>query len=114
MFKIGNLGGVLHKDSTPILKFKFRSGMLVESTLLTDDRRLLPMELYEDGVDTFTLSAFFEARITPPTRQGINELLSTTPIKYYNPERMIRYNSGKCIHDKYWVQCDDDMSCWSH
>lgn len=112
MFKIGNLGGTLYKENIPILRFKFRSGMLVESESLTDDRRVLPMELYEGGVDTFTLSAFFEERITPPTRQGINELLAATPVKYYDPERIIRYNSGRCIHDKYWVQCDDDNTCW--
>lgn len=112
MFKLNNLGGVLYKDDKEVMVFKFQRNMLVKCELLTDDIRLLPFELRHRNTDDFSVRKFFEERITPPTRDGINELLATTPVKYYDPERIIRYNKGRCIHDKYWVECDDDDTCW--
>lgn len=110
MFSVGNLGGVLYYDDTPIVRFKFIRGYLEEYQLLSNS--LLPFEIRDGIVNGDRLTRFFEARITPDTRIGINEELAKTPIKYYHPERIIRYSSGKCIHDHYWLECDDDNSCW--
>ena len=112
MFKIGNLGGTLYYEDTPIMRFKFIRGALQSYEVLCNNRNMLPYECIRDGVGTDSIIKFFEARITPETRIGFNALLATTPIKYYHPERIIRYQSGKCIHDRYWLECDDDNSCW--
>lgn len=111
--RLGNLGGVLYKNNTPVLKFKFKSNRLISKELLTEDKALLPFEIEHYGLTENSLIEFFEARITPETRIGFNELLTSTPIKYYHPERIIRYQSGRCIHDRYWLECDDDKSCWN-
>lgn len=111
--KIGNLGGTLYYEDTPLLEFKFINGSLVNCVLLVEEGTpMLPFEIHSLGVNETAIKRFWEERITPHTRQGIDEYLSTTPVKYYHPERMLRYCSGKCIHDKYWLDCDDDNSCW--
>lgn len=110
--RLDNLGGTLYKNDTPIARFKFRNNRLISKELLTDDASLLPFEFERRGLTENTIIEFFDARITPDTRIGLNEALAETLIKYYYPERMIRYNSGKCIHDRYWLECDDDDTCW--
>lgn len=110
---LGNLGGTLYYKELPILNFKFKKNKLVSMELLVEkDCVRLPVEFRLYGVSGNNLVKFFEARITPSTRQGLDEFLAQTPVKYYYPERIIRYNSGRCIHDYYWVECDDDNSCW--
>lgn len=111
MIKVGNLGGVLYYKDVPLLEFKFERGILVKSNLLTDKMNLLPFELWKE-INGWNLTKFFDERITPSTRQGIDKFLAGTVVKYYHPERMIRYGSGRCIHDHYWVECDDDDTCW--
>ncbi|MCQ2522659.1 MAG: hypothetical protein MJ105_09830 [Lachnospiraceae bacterium] len=45
--------------------------------------------------------------MTPETRYGLNELIENSVVKYYNPERLIRFNKGRTQVDDYWVKCDD-------
>lgn len=111
MKTIGNLGGILYYKETPLLKFKFEYGVPMEYELLTDELNLLPFDFkFHDLYDGLLL--FFGDRPTPDTRIGIHEVLKETPIQYYNIERMIRYNHGQSIHDCFWIEQDDDISCW--
>lgn len=112
MFKLGNLGGVVYYKDTAVVRFKFKHDMLVDCVILVDNVNILPFELRHRNTDDGSLRRFFEERMTPYTRDGFHELLASTPVKYYDPERIIRYNKGRCIHDKYWVECDDDDTCW--
>ena len=111
MKSIGNFGGTLYFKEVPVAKFKFEHGELENVTLLTDDKRVLPIlvNLYgpEEGI-----IKFFEDRCTPETRIGFNELLAKTPIQYYSVERLLRWNHAQCAHDRYWVRQDKDNRCW--
>ena len=111
MKSIGNLGGILYYKETPILKFKFNHGIPMEYEVLTDNLNLLPFEFKFHGLYD-GLILFFEDRPTPDTRIGIHEELEKTPIQYYDIERLLRYNHAQCIHDCYWIEQDNDISCW--
>jgi hypothetical protein len=111
MISVGNLGGTLYKEDIPIIKFKFIRNSLNELEVYTRDRKVVPFEFWNE-VNEYQIIKFFDERITPDTRQGLNESLAQTPIKYYYPERIIRYSTGHCIHDRYWLECDDDDTCW--
>jgi hypothetical protein len=111
MKRVGNLGGTIYYENTPITKFKFVGGQLKELEVYSTDKKIIPFEFF-DGVDAKSIIKFFDERITPETRQGLTEELKKTPIQYYHEERLIRYCSGRCIHDKYWLDCDDDRTCW--
>lgn len=111
--KVGNLGGTIYFDSIPLVRFKFIKGSLVFSELLNTNH-VLPFEFEDMGINEESIIKFFDERITPDTRIGIHERLKETPIEYYYPERIIRYSSGRCIHDRYWLECDDDEACWQN
>ena len=111
MKTIGRLGGILYNKDIPVLEFKFDGGYPIEYKLLVDDIRLLPFDFqFNDLFDG--LMSFFGDRCTPDTRIGIHEGLAKTPIQYYNVERMLRYCHAQSIHDCYWIEQDDDISCW--
>lgn len=111
MKSIGNFGGVLYNKDMPVLEFKFNNGYPVSYKLLVDNIRLLPFDFqFHDLFDG--LMNFFGDRCTPDTRIGIHEDLKKTPIEYYHVERMLRYCHAQCIHDCYWVEQDNDNSCW--
>ena len=111
-FSVGNLGGTLYKGDIQVCDFKFVKGQLVSLVQHTDDMAIVPFDCSKDGINTDTLTRFFYYRITPSTRINIDETLAATPIVYYQPERIIRYSAGRCIHDRYWVECDADDTCW--
>ena len=112
--RLNNLGGTIMCEGKELIYFKFERDSLQEARFLTNDKYPMPFEF--QGLSTVTeksLRDFFDARITPDTRIGIHEELAMTKIGYYDPERMIRFNNGKCIHDWYYMVCDNDMTCWS-
>lgn len=112
MKTVGQFGGILYFKDIPVLKFKFKGGYPVEYELV-GDKRFLPADFELNGYDLFRgLVSFFSDRCTPDTRIGIHETLAATPIKYYHVERMLRYNHAQCIHDCFWVEQDNDNSCW--
>lgn len=111
MKTIGNLGGILYYKDKPLIKFKFMSGMLVDYEPLVEGLQFMPHDIYRNGI-TNGLYEFFIDRPTPDTRQGIHEQLKETPIQYYHVERMLRYCHAQSIHDCYWIEQDDDVSCW--
>ena len=106
---VGRLGGVLYYKDIPVLNFKFDGGYPVKYEVLND--KYLPFELKLFGVFDGLIS-FFDDRCTPDTRIGIHELISKTPIQFYDKERLLRYCHGQCIHDCFWIEQDDDISCW--
>ena len=111
--RLNNLGGIIMCNDLQLISFKFKNDELVEATILSHAENPMPLEFQRKTVITDRdLRNFFDARITPDTRIGIHEALAKTKIAYYDPERMIRYNNGRCIHDWYWVKCDDDETCW--
>lgn len=112
MISIGNLGGTLLYNDIPIIRFKFIRNHLQELEVYCTDKKVIPFEFF-NGVTEQSIIKFFDERITPETRQGLNETLSNTEIHYYYPERIIRYSKGICIHDKYHLECDSDNTCWS-
>lgn len=114
MFKLGNLGGILYFKDKAVVSFKYQHDVLVSCALLTSNVNELPFELRKMNTDDGSLRQFFEERTTADSRDGIHELLASTPVKYYDPERIIRYNKGRCIHDKYWLECDNDNRCWEN
>lgn len=113
-FSLGNLGGTLYYKNVPLFEFKYKRDVLVCITMLVSrkDPRL-PIEFAIDRVpDDRKLHIFFEDRTTPEMRIGLEEEMAATPVQYYYPERIIRYSSGRCIHDSFWLKCDDDVTCW--
>ena len=111
MKSAGELGGVLFKENVPIIEFKYKSGMLVYTKMLTDDKRYIPFEFISLGIDD-GLDMFIMDRPTPDGRIGIHEKIKETPIQYYNVERMLRYCHAQSVHDCYWIKQDNDISCW--
>jgi len=111
-FSVRNLGGTLYKGQTKICTFKFDKGWLEHIEVFTYDKALIPVDCLKDGFTGDSLTRFFFYRTTPETRQGIHEYLKTTPVEFYDPERIIRYSRGRCIDDDYWLECDNDGRCW--
>ena len=111
MKSAGGLGGILFKENVPIIEFKYKSGMLVYTKMLTDDKRYIPFEFISLGIDD-GLDEWIMDRPTPDMRIGIHEKLKETPIQYYNVERMLRYCHAQSVHDCYWIKQDNDISCW--
>jgi hypothetical protein len=107
-----DLGGVLKKkiSNIDLVKFKYRNGVLVELKALCTDDTLYPFDFNSKNVNQKRLEEFLFDRLTPPTRQGLHEDLILAGIPYYDPEAIIRYSSGRCIHDSYWIECDNDMT----
>lgn len=113
MIKLHNLGGTIMLGDTPILEFKFVRDEATYIGPLNTECENLPFEFTDvEEVTPRLIRCFFDARIVPSTRIGINEALAKTKIQYYDPERIIRYQQGRCIDDNYWLKCDDDETCW--
>lgn len=113
MISLDNLGGTIYYKDTPVVEFKYKRDVIQFIGELNKDCVNLPFEFCDtEKVTDHLIRCFFEARIVPETRIGLNEVLSKTKIQYYNPERIIRYQEGRCIHDQYWLQCDNDETCW--
>ncbi len=100
-FDLGNLSGILMKKDKPVLKFSFSGGVLQNKEII--DPKLLPFDMLGE-VCQRTIENFFYYRVTPLTRQGLEESLKeySIPAEY---EAMIRAGSGRCAHDNYWLEC---------
>lgn len=110
MINLGNLGGTLFYQDYPLLKFKYVDDILQNAMLLSN--RYLPLEFEDFIIDDMRLRLFFQARIVPRTRHRIDEDLAESPIGYYHPERIIRYQNGTTFADPYYLVCDGDKTCW--
>lgn len=111
--RLDNLGGTIYYKNEKVVSFKYERDILIFVSEINRQCSLLPYEfLNVDRATDHLIRCFFDARIVPETRIGLNELLAKTEIQYYYPERIIRYQSGRCIHDEFWLKCDDDRTCW--
>jgi len=105
MFSLGNLKGTIMLGDTPILEFEFRKNTLVRSkAFVFGDRDILPFEFWGDDFSEDAVRAFFEERITPDTRIGLQKSLEENGMEYYDPETLIRFQGGRCVADDYWVK----------
>lgn len=111
MKTVGRLGGILYHKDVPILRFKCNGCYPMYYELLSDNTAIYPVEFLNNDINDGIVE-FFIDRCTPDTRQNINEVLKETPIQYYNVERILRYCHAQSIHDCYWIEQDDDVSCW--
>lgn len=102
----------MYNRNTPIIEFKYKSGMLQEMNILTDCITLLPVIFRFRNSSEEALTEFLFENTTPDTRIGINEELMKTPMQYYDLERMLRWHHGYLFGSTYWVKQDDDVSCW--
>ena len=113
MIRLDNLGGTIYYRDELVVTFKFERDHLKYVGELNKSCSRLPYEFIgEDKATEHLLRCFFDARIVQETRIGLSEALAKTKIQYYYPERIIRYQSGRCIHDEFWTMCDDDETCW--
>lgn len=103
---LGNLGGTIMRGDRPLLQFKFKRGQLVYCESVCTELKLLPFEFATGALDAKTLKNFFGYRIVPETRQGLQEKLAASSIEYYDAERIIRLQAGRCIDDLFWLRCD--------
>lgn len=110
MIYLGNLGGVLNIDKLPLIQFKFSNDRLVVCNVLT--KVGLPYEFLTGDCNAHLLRCFFNARIVPKSRFKLDESLVNSGIKYYIPERIIRFQKGRSTIDRYWITPDDDNTCW--
>jgi hypothetical protein len=99
-FDLGSLSGILMKRAQPVLRFAFKDGFLTDKEVL--NAKLLPFDML-DEVCQRTIENFFWYRVTPLTRQGLEESLKEYGIPA-NYEAMIRAGSGHCIHDDYYLE----------
>jgi len=111
MLNFGNLGGTICSEGIPICKFKYLRGEVDELATLNLTTNPLPFEFIgRQKISSFDLYNFFDARITPETRIGLDKEMAEVGLAYYDPEALIRISGGKCIHDCYTVECDKDES----
>ena len=111
MLNFGNLGGVIYSGKTPICRFKYFKGEVDELVTLDMSAKPLPFEFIgRQRITSYDLYNFFDARITPETRIGLEDEMSKAGLSYYDPEALIRVSGGKCIHDCYTIDCDNDDS----
>lgn len=114
MKSLGNFGGILFRKNTPVIEFKYRSGMLQDIKILTDNILLLPTIFRFRNSSEEALTEFLFENTTPDTRIGLNERLSETPLQYYDLERMLRWHHGYLFGQPFWVKQDGDLSCWKY
>lgn len=93
-----------------MIRFKFSNDRLVDCNLLS--KVGLPYEFLNGECNAHLLRCFFNARIVPKSRFKLDEALLQSGIKYYIPERIIRYQRGVSTIDSYWITPDDDNTCW--
>ena len=98
-FDLGNLSGIIMKKDEPVLRFAYKDGFLTDKEVI--NASLLPFDMLDEVCER-TIDNFFYYRVTPLTRQGLEESLKEygIPPEY---EAMIRAGNGRCIHDDYWV-----------
>lgn len=112
MFNLRNLGGTLYFKDLPVLEFKFVNNRLKKANVLSDAGIKQHPIFYLFGVSENSIKRVFESRTTPRERQGLEESLKKANLGSYDPERINRYTSSRCIHDNFWLDCDDDKTCW--
>lgn len=106
MIRLGNLCGTIMIKDKQLIKFTFEKGTLIDYKLLCNNSKLLPLE-FKDGIITEErLCLFWEARLTPDTRQNLKENMEKSGLKYYDAEQLIRHQQGRCIDDPYWLKCE--------
>lgn len=112
MKSLRNLGGTLFYKNTPIIEFKYLRGTLKTINMLTSDLSILPVEFRSRETKAIALTDFLMEQTIPDTRIGIHEYLTTTPMKHYDLERMLRWYHGYLFGSPFWIKQDDDMTCW--
>lgn len=93
-------------NEQPLLHFVYRKDVLKSAELLCYDEHILPFEFRKKVVNDHLLRCFFDARITPDTRIGLQEELEANDMPYYDPETLIRHQQGRCFDDDYWFKLD--------
>lgn len=111
MIFLGNLGGTLCLDKMELIHFKFKSDRLVNSQIVT--KVGLPYEFASGECNSHLLHCFFNARIAPKSQFKLDKKLIDAGIRYYIPERIIRFQYGQSTIDRYWLAPDNDATCWS-
>lgn len=115
LINVGNLGGVLYKENTPLCSFKFIDDRLVQDKIVIYDwdpfNLPLPMVDYYDDV---RWHMFWDSQCIPRTRHRLMEDLQRAGVfTDYVPEQILRYTKGRNWANSYWIKCDDDISCWA-
>ncbi len=102
-----NLSGIVCNGDIELVKFEFVNGLLNYVEKYNVEDKLFPFELRGCNETSIRhlLILFLTGRATSSNRQDIHRELIDTPIQYWNPERMIRYNKGISVNDSYWVKC---------
>lgn len=103
MIRLGNLSGTIMFQNQPLLYFKLERGYLVDCKLLCEDSKLLPLEFKDKVINERRIHLFWEARVTPDTRQFLKEDMEAEGLEYYNVEQLIRFQKGRCVDDNYWL-----------
>lgn len=114
VINLGNFGGTLWHSKTPLCEFKFRNDRLDDTAVkvLCYEPFLIPLPML-DYFNNERWHLFFDSQCVPSTRHRIDEdLLKTGVLTSYNPEQILRYTKGRNDANHYWVDCDNDTSCW--
>ena len=111
----GNIGGTLMYSDTPLCKFKFINGFLDKQSIvvLSDNEKLMPIYM-SSYTDESGWSAYLNDQIAPRHRYRLLEdLAEYTPIREYIPEQLLRWSYCRNCANHWWVQVDDDLTCWA-
>lgn len=69
-----------------------------------------PIALFykKDIVDIITFQKWFEERVFPRERAGIEDLLSIYNLEDYNIDKILEKTNGRMIQDSYYIKVGDN------
>ncbi len=112
MLNFGNLGGTLYCTTIPLCEFKFVEGFVDTNRVIVYETNPHPAAI-TDYYKQHQWQLFFEEQIVPRTRQNLLDTLrKSTPIRAYVPEQLLRLCKCRNSANPFWVECDNDLSCW--
>ena len=96
-----NLTGTIMLCDEELVKFKIVEGGVTVVQKLSDN---LPYEFKSKLSDEQAVLYFLDDRVVPETRIGLQKELEQAGIPYFDADKILMYNNGNTVTDKYWVK----------
>lgn len=99
---------VMHKN-TPVLKLLYQGNRLLDSTVLTDNRFILPIV---GDIDEIRVYNFMKSRCYEDNRDDLVEILSQAKMTENNPWEWIVLTHGVTYEDFWWIKINEEDITW--
>lgn len=99
---------IMYKN-IPVLKLIYQGNRLLDSTLLTDNKLMMPII---GTIDEMRVYNFFKSRCYEDDREDLSEILAQAGLSDNNPWKWVAVTHGVTYEDFWWVKINEEDVEW--